>query len=86
MASPTAKLPVSKPQPAIAAVTSLWELPGIALISPQPWTMKARGRLALIAGSSWRNEPAAALRGLAKILAPASDCRAFSAAKPAFEM
>jgi hypothetical protein len=36
--------------------------------------------------SSWRSEPAAALRGLAKTLAPASAWRAFSAAKSAWVM
>ena len=32
---------------------------------------------AVMVGSSWRSEPAAALRGLAKVLSPAAACRAF---------
>ena len=37
-------------------------------------------------GSSWRSEPAAAFRGLAKVRAPACAWRAFSAAKSAWLM
>ena len=38
------------------------------------------------AGSFWRSEPAAALRGLAKILPPAASCRSLSASKSALDM
>ena len=42
----------------------------LADASPQPWAKKRSGRAAVIAGSFWRSDPAAALRGLAKILPP----------------
>ena len=38
------------------------------------------------AGSFWRSDPAAALRGLAKILPPAASWRSLSAAKSAFDI
>jgi hypothetical protein len=44
---------------------------GTSDASPQPWARKRSGRAAVIAGSSWRSDPAAALRGLAKVLPPA---------------
>ena len=59
----------------------------LAEISPQPWAKKRSGRAAVTPGSFCRSEPAAALRGLAKILAARRLLRAaLSAAKSAFDM
>ena len=46
--------------------------------APMPWTTMCSGRVAVMRGSFWRSEPAAALRGLAKGLSPASTRRALS--------
>ena len=45
-----------------------------------------QGRLAVILESSWRKLPAAALRGLAKVLPPLSAWAAFRRSKPALLM
>ena len=42
--------------------------------------------MAVTAGSFWRNEPAAELRGLTKVRSPAASCRSFMAAKSAVGM
>ncbi len=56
--------------------------------SCQPsWYQNASsGRAAVIFGSSWRTEPAAELRGLAKSGRPASPRSTFSFSKPLFVM
>ena len=41
----------------------------------------ARGRVAVMAGSFWRSEPAAALRGFTKVFAPLDSSRSFISAK-----
>ena len=46
--------------------------------APMPCTTMCSGRVAVMRGSFWRSEPAAALRGLAKGLSPASTRRALS--------
>lgn len=51
--------------------------------APMPCTTMWSGRVAVTRGSFWRSEPAAALRGLAKGLSPASTRRALSSSNPA---
>lgn len=46
--------------------------------APMPCTTMCSGRVAVIFGSFWRSEPAAALRGLAKGLPSVSTSRALS--------
>ena len=54
---------------------------------PSDWALSAvDGRDAVIAGSSCRIDPAAALRGLANTLPPAAACASFSARKSALVM
>ena len=57
-----------------------------SLTSPQPWARKRSGRAAVMPGSFCLSEPAAALRGLAKILPPAASCRSLRASKSALDM
>src|ERR1700731_2575864 len=52
---------------------------GIALISPHAYAKNPSGRDAVIDGSFCRSEPAAELRGLAKICPPVSAWRWLSA-------
>ena len=49
--------------------------------APMPCTTMCSGRVAVTFGSFWRSEPAAALRGLANGLSPASTRRALSSSK-----
>src|SRR6478609_9179398 len=49
--------------------------------APMPWTTMCSGRVAVTFGSFCRSDPAAALRGLAKGLSPASTSRALSPSK-----
>ncbi len=50
------------------------------------WKQKIwRPRLRVILGSSWRNDPAAAFRGFAKVGSPARSRSALSSAKRDFE-
>ena len=46
--------------------------------APNEWTHSRRGREAVTFGSFWRSEPAAALRGFANALPPASSSCSFS--------
>lgn len=49
--------------------------------APMPCTTMCSGLVAVTLGSFWRSEPAAALRGLANGLSPASTSRAFRPSK-----
>ena len=66
------------PQSASRRIMSNWLASGSALAAPQPWARKRSGRAAVTLGSFCRNDPAAALRGLAKILPSIADCSALS--------
>src|SRR3546814_17327784 len=54
--------------------------------SPQPWPRNLSGRAAVTEASFWRSDPAAALRGLAKILPPAASRRPLRDAKSALDI
>ena len=59
---------------------------GTSLAAPQPCARKRSGRLAVTPASFCRSDPAAAFRGLAKILPSASCCAALSAINACFSM
>ena len=53
-----------------AAIALLWASNEIPWVAPIPWINIASGRAAVIAGSFWRNAPAAVLRGFANVARP----------------
>jgi len=59
---------------------------GAPSIAPSWYAQKARGRVAVIAGSFWRSDPAAELRGLTNTFSPAARWRSFNAANSAVGM
>ena len=65
----TAGLTLS-PSSRIPARNSHWVLNSTPRIRPGEWQKMSSGRAAVIRGSSWRSEPAAALRGLANSGSP----------------
>jgi hypothetical protein len=63
---------VVKPQASNHLIMPDWVSAGISLICPHAYAKKPSGREAVIAGSFCRSEPAAELRGLAKIVSSAA--------------
>ena len=49
---------------------------------PMLYALSINGRWLVVFGSNWRKEPAAALRGLAKVFSPCSKARSFKRSNP----
>ena len=69
-----------KPQDLHKSINPL-KLSAAMLPVPNEWAKNLRGRLAVISGSFWRKDPAAALRVLAKIFSPFNCWRSLRAVK-----
>ena len=72
---------IGKPRRASRSIASLCVAANGSDNSPQPCAKKRSGRAAVTLGSFCRSDPAAAFRGLANNLPPATSCRSLSAAK-----
>ena len=72
-----------KPRSRSHSSISLWLSGSQPPRAPMPYVHSDSGRDAVILGSSWRNDPAAEFRGLAKVGSPASARWALSSAKAA---